>query len=89
MKSIIVRLPEKTLGAVHSLAVAHGVSVAGLIRDLIHDAHDTMRECLDAEELRLFEGGKLDRIGYGAARIRYLRHPTKEKVSALDSEAAS
>jgi hypothetical protein len=93
MKSIIVRMPEQTLGAVHSLSVARGVTVAGLIRDLIHAAHDTTRECLDAEALRLFEEGKLDRIGYGFARIRYSRndshHPTKEKGAALDGGVAS
>jgi hypothetical protein len=93
MKSIIVRMPEQTLGAVQNLAVARGVTVAGLIRDLIHAAHDITRECLDAEALRLFEEGKLDRIGYGSARIRYSRHdsrhPTNERVSALDSGAAS
>jgi hypothetical protein len=89
MKSIIVRMPEQTLGAVRNLAVTRGVTITGLIRDLIHAAHDTTQECLDAEELRLFEEGKLDRIGYGSARIRYSRHPTKEKVSALDSGTAS
>jgi hypothetical protein len=71
MKSIVVRMPEQTLAALQNLATAREATISGLIRNLIHDVHDRTRESLDAESLRLFDEGKLDRVGWGAARIRY------------------
>jgi hypothetical protein len=71
MKSIVVRMPEQTLAALQNLATAREATISGLIRNLIHDVHDRTRESLDAESLHLFDEGKLDRVGWGAACIRY------------------
>jgi hypothetical protein len=68
-----------------SLAHCRGQPITAFMRDFIHRVHGATRERLDPEAAKLFDEGKLDRIGYVKACVRYQHR----KAAKAEKAAAS